>query len=307
MTESYGVLTVGSVTSGTVAVGEQVTGAGVASLTAIEDNLSGSGAGSTWVVNNAQTVAGESMTMTATPLSVTYNSVVGATANRDYFEVQPNGDFGFDHNPSSLSYMGGTAAAALGLTQASGALDSTPGGYPTSAAAYMNNLVQNENGQFGSFQATWPQLAQEDPEYLGDLAAWAQSTGGLYQFLSQSTDATPPAGSSMPTTDPAGTYSGPGASAPTLRRPGTTSQRPARSARRRPIPRARIAPRAPAPYPGPGRDVQSGGRQRAHAGGGRHVYSWRGRDLLCGGAGRPCRHIQRRGRERADDRSGRHV
>ena len=222
MTESYGVLTVGSVTSGTVADGQEVTGAGVASLTGIEDNLSGSGAGSTWLVNNAQTVAPESMTNKATPLSVTYNPIVGVTANRDYFEVSTNGDFGFDYNPSSLSYMGGSAAAALGLTQASGALDSTmPVGQPM-AAPYMNNLVQYENSQFGSFQAVWPQLANEDPSYLGDLAAWAQSTYGPYQFLSQ-TVATPPAGSSMPTTDPPGTYSGPGASAPTQDPPGTFS------------------------------------------------------------------------------------
>ena len=187
MTESYGVLTVGSVSSGTVGVGQQITGAGVASLTAIDGNLSGSGAGSTWLVNNAQTVAGENMTMTAPPLNVQYHSIVGATANRDYFDVQPNGDFGYDYNPGSLSYVGGTAAAALGLTQASGALDSTSSGFPTSAAAYMNNLVQNENSQFGSFQASGDPLEQLDPEYLGDLAAWAQSTDGLYQFLSQST------------------------------------------------------------------------------------------------------------------------
>jgi hypothetical protein len=204
MTESYGVLTVGSVTSGTVAVGQQVSGAGVASLTAIDGNLSGSGAGSTWVVNNAQTVAGENMTTTAPPLTVTYHSIVGATANRDYFEVQPAGAFGFDHNPSSLSYMGGTAAAALGLTQASGGLDSSPGGQQPSAAAFMNNLVQNETSQFSSFQATWGQLAQEDPQFLGDLAAWAQSTGGLYQFMSQFTGATPPAGSSKLAPNPAG-------------------------------------------------------------------------------------------------------
>jgi hypothetical protein len=191
MTESYGVLTVGSVTSGTVADGQQVTGAGVLPRTAIEDNLSGSGPGSTWLVNNAQTVAPESVTNTATPLSVTYNSVVGATANRDYFEVQPQPGYGFDHNPSSLSYMGGAAAAALGLTHASGALDSTPGGQQTLAAAFMNNLVQNENSQFGSFEAVWPQLAQADPGFWGDLAAWAQSTDGLYQFLDGST---PPAG-----------------------------------------------------------------------------------------------------------------
>ncbi len=223
MTESYGVLTVGSVTSGTVAVGQEVTGTGVLPLTAIDGNLSGSGAGSTWLVNYAQSVAGENMTMKWTPLEVTYHYVVGATANRGYFEVSTNGEFGFDYSPSSLSYMGGSAAAALGLTQASGALDSTmPDGQPK-AAAFMNNLVQNENNQFGSFQATWTQLAQEDPHYLGDLAAWAQSTCGPYQFLGQYTTHTPPAGSSRPTTDPPGTHSGPGATAPTPDLAGTFS------------------------------------------------------------------------------------
>jgi Protein of unknown function (DUF3383) len=57
MTESYGVLTVGSVTAGAVGVGEEVAGAGVLPQMGIDSNLSGSGAGSTWVVNNAQTVA----------------------------------------------------------------------------------------------------------------------------------------------------------------------------------------------------------------------------------------------------------
>ena len=96
LTESYGVLTVGSVSSGAIALGEQVTGAGVSPLTGIVDNLSGSGPGSTWLVNNAQTVAGENMTLTATPLSASYRAYVGATQNRDFFMVQPNGAFGFD-------------------------------------------------------------------------------------------------------------------------------------------------------------------------------------------------------------------
>jgi hypothetical protein len=222
MTESYGVLTVGE-TSSEVEVGELVTGAGVLPLTAIDGNLSGSGAGSTWLVNNAQAVAPESMTIKAAPLTVSYKSIVGATANRDYFEVQPSGDFGFDYNPSDLSYARGAAAAALGLTRKSGALDSTPGGHPTSAAAYMNNVVQNENNQFGSFQATWTDLAQRDPNYLDALAAWAGSTEGPYRFLRTYSGATPPAGSSLPTTDPAGTYSAAGASAPTPDPAGTYS------------------------------------------------------------------------------------
>ena len=94
--------------------------------------------------------------MTATPLQVTNVSFIGATENNDFFEIQPNGAFGFDQNPSSLSYMSGTAAAALGLTQASGAIDSTPGGQHPTTAQFMNNLVQNENNQFGSFQTTEP-------------------------------------------------------------------------------------------------------------------------------------------------------
>src|SRR5271166_1651944 len=49
LTETYGVLTVGSTSSGTVKAGPQVTGPGVLPLTAIEGQLSGN----TWLVNFA--------------------------------------------------------------------------------------------------------------------------------------------------------------------------------------------------------------------------------------------------------------
>jgi hypothetical protein len=41
--ESYGVLTVGALNSGTVAIGQEITGAEILPLTAIDGNLSGSG------------------------------------------------------------------------------------------------------------------------------------------------------------------------------------------------------------------------------------------------------------------------
>ena len=116
--------------------------------------------------------------------------------------------------------MGGTAAGALGLTQASGAFVSSPGQIVTDPSAWMNNFVQNESDQFGSFQTDWQQLAQLAPEQQDALEAWAQSTGGQFQFLQNYTGSTPPAGSSTATVDPAGTYSGAGASAPTLAQPG---------------------------------------------------------------------------------------
>jgi len=215
MTETYGVLTVGAVNSGTVALGQEVTGAGVLPLTAIDTNLSGSGPGSTWIVNNApaQTVRGD-ITMTATPLSVGLGKANGATENNDFMNVAPNGDFGFDFNPSSLSYMSGTAAAALGLTQASGAIDSSPGGQHPTTAQFMNDIVQNEYGQFGSLETNEPRTASA-------LAAWAQSTDG-YRFIpTVAAKSTPPAGASAPTKDPAGTWSPAGASAPTPAAPGT--------------------------------------------------------------------------------------
>src|SRR5271165_63977 len=84
MTESYGILTVGSASSGTVKDGEQVTGAGILPDTAIEGNLGGN----TWLVNFAQTLANEDMTMTGAPLSVLYNAVTGATQNSGYFSIQ---------------------------------------------------------------------------------------------------------------------------------------------------------------------------------------------------------------------------
>ena len=51
------VLTIGTLTSGTVGVGQFVTGSGVAAGTKIVSNISGSGSGSTWRVSISQTVS----------------------------------------------------------------------------------------------------------------------------------------------------------------------------------------------------------------------------------------------------------
>ena len=214
LTETYGVLTIGTVTSGTVAVGEQVTDAtgDVYSLTAIGANLSGSGNGSTWVVETAQDVLPEAMTMTAAPLLVTYKPISGATVNSASFWIEENGNF--PDLASSMTYASGTAAALLGLTQSTGAYLSTPGQLATSPSAWMSNIVQNESDEFSSFQTTF----SPDSSTAASLAAWAQSTGGEFQYLENSTTATPPivpSSSAAEIVDPAGTYSSAGASAPT--------------------------------------------------------------------------------------------
>jgi hypothetical protein len=221
MTETFGVLTVGAVDYGTVALGQEVTGAGVLPQTAIDGNLSGSGPGSRWIVNNAppETVAG-AMTMTATPLQVDWNWQnqpiigVGGSETNNFFDIMPNGSFGFDNNPSSLGYMSGSAADALGLSSTTAVADSTPGGQHPTTAQFLTSIVENETNQFGSLQSTESRVSAA-------MAAWAQSIDGYgYQFLT-STFTTSRAGSSAATTVPAGTYSPADASAPTPAPAGT--------------------------------------------------------------------------------------
>jgi len=205
LTETYGVLRVGSTSSGTVAIGQQVTGAGVLPLTAIESNLSGSGAGSTWLVNYAQTVASENMTMTGAPLSVVYTPVTGATENRGSFSIQQNGDFLY--NSSLETYATGNAANSLYLAEGTGptgakaSLDTpgeivAPSGCPIGAsdcisvATYMNNLLA-ENDMFSTFQTTWDPPNYIPPGEEAALEAWAASEPG-YTYLEGYSATTPP-------------------------------------------------------------------------------------------------------------------
>ena len=76
MTETWGLLTVGNVISGTVEP-SRITGSGVAPDTGIISNLNGSGAGSTWVVNNAQSISGVRLTQTGFLSSVTNSAPAG--------------------------------------------------------------------------------------------------------------------------------------------------------------------------------------------------------------------------------------
>jgi hypothetical protein len=134
LTENYRVLTVGSINPGsgltnTVAIGQHVVGTGVLPDTAIEANLSGSGAGSTWLVNFAQTTDSEKMKMTGALLSVDYSSVSGVAGKKSAeFSIQQNGDFLY--NSSSVGFATGSAAAILGLTS------QTPGAYTTPRSSF---------------------------------------------------------------------------------------------------------------------------------------------------------------------------
>jgi hypothetical protein len=206
LTESYGVLTVGSVNSGTVVAGQQITN-GIRGLrnnilphTAIEENLSGGdGAGSKWVVNFAQTVASENMTMTGAPLEVSYKRGGSITPHSGHFLVQQWPDVNW--NSSSLSYMGGSAGASLGLSESSGAFLSTPGQIVTHPFQWMTNFVASGNpdgsDEWSSFQLAYDNVKAIPPRERQALANWAEKTDGRYQFLWDSEN-TPPIVDSIP-------------------------------------------------------------------------------------------------------------
>ena len=127
----------------------------------------------------------------------------------------------------------------------------------------MNNLIQNVKAS-SALSDNLAALAQEDPEYLSELTAWAQSTDGLYTILkSDRTTTRPPVQARRPPIPPAriaapaparprrrrgDVYSGHGARPPRRRRSSTLPARTASRARarRRPIRPAHTAPRAQA-------------------------------------------------------------
>ena len=208
LTETYGVLKVGSLGSnspGPVAIGQQVTGASVLPLTAIEANLGGN----TWLVNYAQTVASENMTMTGAPLSVVYTPITGATENRGSFSIQQNGDFLY--NSSSETYATGNAANSLYLAEGTGPFGqqasltspgeiASPNGCPAGAsdcvsiATFMNNLLA-ENDMFSTFQTTWDPANFIPPGEEAALEAWVENEdaqGGQYTYLTGYSVTTPP-------------------------------------------------------------------------------------------------------------------
>jgi Protein of unknown function (DUF3383) len=181
MNETYGILDLGTVTSGTVASGEEVTGRGIPKDTAILADLGDN----RWLVNNAVDIsAGERLTMLETPLSVGFKQDIGATENNDFFEISPNGAFGYDANPSTLSFASGTAADLLGLGEHSprdpstgiGALDASPGGQHPSIDTFMNDIVTNYTNQFG-LPVQFNQLQTNDYKLTPELSDWAHENG----------------------------------------------------------------------------------------------------------------------------------
>lgn len=174
---STNTMTVSAVTSGTLAVGQQVTGSGVTADTYITALGTGTGGTGTYTVSQSQTVASEAMTI-LTP-AVTYDSVSGA------FLVQS----GTTGTGSTITFATGTISADLLLTQATGAVLSQ-GAVAAVPATFMAGIVA-QTTNWASFQTLFDPDNGSGNTQKQAFAAWVNSTQDRYAYLCEDSDVTP--------------------------------------------------------------------------------------------------------------------
>lgn len=169
--------------SGTIAIGQTVMGSGVAAGTIIT-----AGSGTSWTVNNSQTVGSEAMTTEGTPLTMSYDSTSGG------FLITS----GITGVASTIAFATGTSVAALKLTSATGAVISQ-GAAAAVPATFMDALVE-ANSNWVAFMTSF------NPDNSGNtvkqaFAAWNTTQNNRFCYVCWDTDVTPtesvPASSSL--------------------------------------------------------------------------------------------------------------
>jgi hypothetical protein len=164
--------------SGTIAVGDQVTGAGVGTGTFIAAQTSGTAGGVGFYTTTTQNqYASESLTIIE-PV-VTYDSVSGA------FVVVSN----TTGAASTIGFGSGTIAASLALTQATGAVTSQ-GAVTATPNAFMAAIIAQTTNWI-SFQTLFDPDAGSGNAQKQLFSAWVNSTGNRYLYLCTDTDITP--------------------------------------------------------------------------------------------------------------------
>lgn len=178
---TYGTVTVTAVSSGALAVGQTLTGAGVTAGTIITQLGTGTGGNGTYFVNLTQTVASEALTANPTAATVIYDSVAGA------FVITS----GITGTASTIAAATGSTAASLGLTVATGAVISA-GAAPVTPATFMNQLIV-VNSAWANFMSIF------DPDGGGGnaqkqlFAAWKNTQNNRFAYFCWDPDASPAA------------------------------------------------------------------------------------------------------------------
>lgn len=163
--------------TGTLAIGQEVAGGGVASGTFITVLGTGTGGAGSYITTATQNLGGESMT-TEMPV-VTWDSQSGG------FTVISS----TTGASSTIGFGSGTIAIPLFLTQATGAVTSQGAiaGVPVTFMAAILNITTD----FATFQTLFDPDAGSGNTQKQLFAAWANSTNDRYAYLAWDTDITP--------------------------------------------------------------------------------------------------------------------
>ncbi len=170
-TSTQGVLTVSAVSSGTLAVGQVISGTGVTAGTYITAKLTGTGGTGTYVVSVSQTAT--STTITAGAVSVTFDSVSSA------FVISA----GSNGATSTIGFATGTAAASLFLQAAQGAVTSQGSAIAT-PNAFMTALV-GISQNWASFTTLFEPVVADKVAF----AAWTNAQSNRFGYVLWSTEA----------------------------------------------------------------------------------------------------------------------
>jgi len=179
ITGTYGTMTTTAVASGTLAVGQTLSGGTTTAGTLITGLGTGTGLTGTYYVTPSQTVVSTAITASSTPLTVTFDSVSGA------FIVQ-SAVLGA---ASTVAFATGTLSASLLMTSVTGAALSqgaeaaTPSAFMTS----ISGLTQNWATFLFAFD---PDFGTGNTQKLA-FAAWASGQNSRYAFLCSDTDISP--------------------------------------------------------------------------------------------------------------------
>lgn len=176
-----GTLTVSILSTGTIGIGETVSGSGVAAGVVILSQVSGS-AGGTGVYSTSATgtVGSQAMTCVATPIVVSYDSVSGAF-------IFTSGATGV---ASTIAFATGQLSGSLLLTLVTGAVISqgaapaTPSGFMTALAAATQN--------WGLFMTSFnPDSVVGTNTNKLAFALWTSQQNNRYGYVPWDTDASP--------------------------------------------------------------------------------------------------------------------
>lgn len=171
ITAAFGTMTVSAVASGTLAVGQTLSGSGVTAGTKITGLGTGEGLTGTYYVDDDTVVASTTVTASGTDLSVTYDSVSGG------FLV----DSGITGAASTIAFATGTLAAGILLTSATGATLSQ--GADAQTPAGMMDDISQITQNWATFMTVFDPDEGEGTGQRLAFSAWVNTTDKRYAYV----------------------------------------------------------------------------------------------------------------------------